>query len=169
MKENGGPSVGTPFGTIRVLVLDIELFLKAIHTPACIYQLLLAGKEGMAVAANFNTNILFGGACFNLRAAGTLDCGPLIVGMNALFHYFSPRISLLQAFIIIPQYSAFCKRFFPFRCKNKRLRLGGDNKRNRFSAVSFGFWRRHPESNWGIKVLQTSALPLGYGAMAHIP
>ena len=26
------------------------------------------------------------------------------------------------------------------------------------------FWRHHPESNWGIKVLQTSALPLGYGA-----
>ena len=26
-------------------------------------------------------------------------------------------------------------------------------------------WRRHPESNWGIKVLQTSALPLGYGAV----
>ena len=25
-------------------------------------------------------------------------------------------------------------------------------------------WRRHPESNWGIKVLQTSALPLGYAA-----
>ena len=26
------------------------------------------------------------------------------------------------------------------------------------------FWRRHPDLNWGIKVLQTSALPLGYGA-----
>ncbi len=25
-------------------------------------------------------------------------------------------------------------------------------------------WRRHPDSNWRIKVLQTSALPLGYGA-----
>ncbi len=25
-------------------------------------------------------------------------------------------------------------------------------------------WRRHPESNWGIEVLQTSALPLGYVA-----
>ena len=25
-------------------------------------------------------------------------------------------------------------------------------------------WRRHPDLNWGIKVLQTSALPLGYGA-----
>ena len=27
------------------------------------------------------------------------------------------------------------------------------------------FWRRHPESDRGIKVLQTSALPLGYGAV----
>ena len=26
-------------------------------------------------------------------------------------------------------------------------------------------WRHHPDSNWGIKVLQTSALPLGYGAV----
>ncbi len=25
-------------------------------------------------------------------------------------------------------------------------------------------WRRHPDSNRGVKVLQTSALPLGYGA-----
>ena len=27
------------------------------------------------------------------------------------------------------------------------------------------FWRRHPDSNWRIKVLQTFALPLGYGAV----
>ena len=25
-------------------------------------------------------------------------------------------------------------------------------------------WRRHPDLNWGIGVLQTRALPLGYGA-----
>ena len=32
-------------------------------------------------------------------------------------------------------------------------------------AIASAFsWRRHPESNWGMKVLQTSALPLGYGA-----
>ncbi len=31
--------------------------------------------------------------------------------------------------------------------------------------VSCSFWRRHPESDRGIKVLQTSALPLGYGAV----
>ena len=29
----------------------------------------------------------------------------------------------------------------------------------------FPFWRRHPDLNRGIKVLQTSALPLGYGAI----
>ena len=33
----------------------------------------------------------------------------------------------------------------------------------------FYFWRRHPESNRGIKVLQTSALPLGYGAVSSRP
>jgi hypothetical protein len=33
-------------------------------------------------------------------------------------------------------------------------------------CVTAFFWRRHPESNRGIKVLQTSALPLGYGAMS---
>ena len=25
-------------------------------------------------------------------------------------------------------------------------------------------WRRHPDLNWGIRILQTLALPLGYGA-----
>ena len=29
------------------------------------------------------------------------------------------------------------------------------------------FWRRHPDLNWGIEVLQTSALPLGYGAVLN--
>ena len=29
-------------------------------------------------------------------------------------------------------------------------------------------WRRQPDLNWWIKVLQTSALPLGYGAINYI-
>ena len=29
------------------------------------------------------------------------------------------------------------------------------------------YWRRHPDSNWGIKILQTFALPLGYGAVKN--
>ncbi len=35
--------------------------------------------------------------------------------------------------------------------------------------VRFMFWRRHPESNWGIGVLQTRALPLGYVATSQPP
>ena len=34
-------------------------------------------------------------------------------------------------------------------------------------------WRRHPDLNWGMEVLQTSALPLGYAAISnwrlHLP
>ncbi|GEM_PF-2735990 len=40
-------------------------------------------------------------------------------------------------------------------------------KRKPFKQISlkgFLFWRRHPDLNWGIEVLQTSALPLGYVA-----
>ena len=29
------------------------------------------------------------------------------------------------------------------------------------------FWRRHPDSNWGVKILQTFALPLGYDAICR--
>ena len=31
-----------------------------------------------------------------------------------------------------------------------------------------GSWRRHPDSNRGIRVLQTLALPLGYAAPRHL-
>src|SRR5690606_13401020 len=40
--------------------------------------------------------------------------------------------------------------------------LGGLARRGSIKSVVG--WRRHPDSNRGIKVLQTSALPLGYGA-----
>ena len=36
------------------------------------------------------------------------------------------------------------------------------------SVQSF-FWRRHPDLNRGIKVLQTLALPLGYSAIRAAP
>ena len=39
-----------------------------------------------------------------------------------------------------------------------------EKEKTRF-RVSFFFWRHHPDLNRGIKVLQTSALPLGYGAI----
>ena len=42
-------------------------------------------------------------------------------------------------------------------------------KREQVKDLLSFFWRRHPDLNWGIKVLQTSALPLGYGAIYRDP
>jgi hypothetical protein len=44
-----------------------------------------------------------------------------------------------------------------------------DNAKNRLSeSDSLFFWRRHPDLNWGVRVLQTLALPLGHGAAATL-
>ncbi len=40
-------------------------------------------------------------------------------------------------------------------------------KKPELLRIQASIWRRHPDLNWGIKVLQTSALPLGYGAVSQ--
>ena len=50
-----------------------------------------------------------------------------------------------------------------YLCCNSAMHFTDTKKHLMRSA--FLLWRHHPESNWGIKVLQTSALPLGYGAI----
>ena len=52
------------------------------------------------------------------------------------------------------------------RRKVAKPQLTSDTQKNyEIHEVSRNFlWRRHPDLNWGIKVLQTSALPLGYVA-----
>ena len=59
----------------------------------------------------------------------------------------------------------------PFALQTDYIRLTaityqsfGLDKNKALPKKSFIFWRHHPDLNWGIKVLQTSALPLGYGA-----
>ncbi len=36
-------------------------------------------------------------------------------------------------------------------------------KRNTSQQAGVSFWRCHPDLNWGVELLQSSALPLGYG------
>ena len=52
--------------------------------------------------------------------------------------------------------------------KEKKYRENVENKKHHKKIALLlkrdSGWRRHPDLNWGIKVLQTSALPLGYGA-----
>ena len=62
----------------------------------------------------------------------------------------------------------------PFGYENGRPSPVGEERPNksaqkntpRQSGRCF-FWRRHPDSDRGIKVLQTFALPLGYGALKN--
>ena len=56
-----------------------------------------------------------------------------------------------------------------WRCPWASGSIGGGSNRRRMGALGFpsaevGSWRRRPESNRCIEVLQTSALPLGYVA-----
>gem|GEM_PF-5268977 len=52
-----------------------------------------------------------------------------------------------------------------FTAKLFHLPAGQISLKKSIAYAMLFFWRHHPESNWGIKVLQTSALPLGYGAI----
>ena len=69
-------------------LFHIESLLEALNASAGVDQLLLACKEGMAVRADFNTQILLGGACFKSVAASAGNCCPLVLGMDSLFHLY---------------------------------------------------------------------------------
>mgnify|MGYP003310314482 CR=1 FL=1 len=97
-------------------LLQIESLVETVDTSTGINQLLLAGIEGMAVAADFHADIGLGGTGLELVTTSALDGGHLIVGMDTLFHFFSPRSRLLLfATAMIPQPIVECKLFF----KNK--------------------------------------------------
>ena len=74
--------------TVPKSVFDVEPLLETLDTSACIYQLLLAGKERMAVGANFNADVLLCGTCLKGVAAGAGNRRPLILGMDSLFHLY---------------------------------------------------------------------------------
>ena len=40
-------------------------------------------------------------------------------------------------------------------------------KRNTSQQAGVSFWRCHPDLNWGVELLQSSALPLGYGTLLN--
>ena len=69
----------------------------------------------------------------------------------------TPNIHMPQAYFMRQRRSSF------FMLKERFI---SKNKSTCFCKCSY-FWRRHPDLNWGIEVLQTSALPLGYGAVLN--
>ncbi len=71
---------------------------------------------------------------------------------DAMFALMCPQAHIISTSDIIGEANIICPK-------------GQTSLKKRLVETSRFFWRRHPDSDWGIKVLQTSALPLGYGAV----
>ena len=66
--------------------LQIESLVETVNTSTGVNQLLLAGIERVALGADFNTDLLLGGAGGEGVAASATDGGLLVLRMDAFFH-----------------------------------------------------------------------------------
>ncbi len=69
-----------------VCLLHAEPLLEAINTSARINQLLLAGEERMAFAANINAQLLLGGTRLEGFAAHAAHDALAVIRMDLLLH-----------------------------------------------------------------------------------
>ena len=66
--------------------LDVVLLAEALDASGCVYQLLLAGKEGVAGGANFHLYVLNRRAGLDHVPACAGNLGHLVFWMNLFFH-----------------------------------------------------------------------------------
>ena len=69
------------------LLLQAKSLIEPINTSTGVNQLLLAGIERVALGADFNTNILLGGAAGKDVAASAPDRGLFVIGMDTFLHF----------------------------------------------------------------------------------
>ena len=67
-------------------LLQTKSLVETINTSTGVNQLLLAGIERVALGADFNTDLLLGGAGGEGVAASATDGGLLVLRMDAFFH-----------------------------------------------------------------------------------
>ena len=70
-----------------VFLLQAEALVEAIDTSTGVNQLLLAGIERVALGADFNTNLILGGAGGESVATGATDRGLFVLGMDTFLHF----------------------------------------------------------------------------------
>ena len=68
------------------LILDAVALLKAIHASAGIYQLLTAGKERVALGANFNLELTLDGTALEGLTASATNDALTVIGVDILLH-----------------------------------------------------------------------------------
>ena len=68
----------------RLLACSLESLLELVKTSAGVNKLLLTGEEGMALGANFNSDLAaLGGLSGNGLTASAADYALLIIRMNS--------------------------------------------------------------------------------------
>jgi len=70
----------------RLLLVQTELLVEAADTTTGVHHLLLAGEEGVTLGANFDADILLGGASLDHVTAGAPDGGLSVIGMDTFLH-----------------------------------------------------------------------------------
>ena len=70
-----------------IFASDTETLLEAIDASAAVNQLLLAGIERVALGANFDLDVLFGGTSLNDFAASTADRRLFVLRMDTFLHH----------------------------------------------------------------------------------
>ena len=80
-------------------LFHVETLLETVNTSTGINQLLLAGKERMALGADFNLQFGLDRPRLKRLTAYATDDGLAIFGMDLFFHAFSPLLRMLWVFI----------------------------------------------------------------------
>ena len=80
-------SYGRRYGWSVLLILKFFIFFaEAFNSTGRVNELLLAGEKGMALGANFNPDILFGGSCLDDTPACAFDGCLSVFWMDTCFH-----------------------------------------------------------------------------------
>ena len=94
----------------------------------------------------------------------SIVCNPSQTECNQ--HVVLNVIATLVAYAIKPK---ICAQGDDMRLRQRHTNPSAWIKKKALQTKCFLFWRRHPDLNRGIRVLQTRALPLGYGAVIKLP
>ena len=68
------------------LLLQAKALVEPVNASTGVNQLLLAGIERVALGADFNADVLFGGTSRKDIATGTADGGLFVLGVDTFLH-----------------------------------------------------------------------------------
>ena len=81
---------------------SFQTLLELIHSSTRVNEFLLAGKEGVALCANLDSQVAFRRASPDLIAACARNRALLVFRMNSLLHFAPPEFLANATLICVP-------------------------------------------------------------------